>query len=110
MNEPSPTHFDQLSELLTVLADRRCRATLTYFRDAPEDVASVRDLADAIDTGHRDGGEQLVYRLHHSALPRLAEYDAVEYDTRSRTVRYRGHPELETLLENITECYPTSER
>lgn len=106
MNRRHSPQSDQLDELLTVLADRHCRDTLSHLRDSPTDVASVRDLATDISEEDHGGTERVALRLQHSVLPRLADIDAVEYDARSRTVRYRGHSELEPLLDGIRERYP----
>ena len=89
----------QLDVLYRLLATRDRRATLAYFRESSSEVASVSDIADEIsDHGEK---EQTVLQLHHSALPRLDAADVIDYDARSKTVRYRGHPDLELLKENV---------
>lgn len=103
MNQYQSTHAETVDELLTLLADQHCRATLSYFRDTPGDVASVEDLADEISKEDHGGADQVALRLHHSVLPRLAAADVVAYDARSRTVRYHGHSELETLADRVAE-------
>lgn len=95
---PQPEGVD---ELLTVLADRHRRAVLAYFHDSVEDVASVADLANAIEKQNHGGTEYLTATLHHSTLPKLAAFDVLNYDTSEGMVRYRGHPELETLAGKI---------
>lgn len=92
---------DTSDDLLTILADGRCRAVLTHFRDAPAEVASLRGLADAIGEHDQGGADRTAAELHHAALPRLAGAGVVDYDARSRTVRHRGHAELEALLDGI---------
>lgn len=93
---------DEKDELLRVLANYHCRIILSYFGDASDDVASVHDLVNEISKQDHGGTEQITIQLHHSALPRLADVGAVDYDPRSRTVRYQGHPELEQLMEAVT--------
>lgn len=105
MNQYQSSQSNPLDELLPLLADQHCRATLSYFRDSPEDVTPVLNLANEISKEDHGGTEQIVLDLHHSVLPRLADADAVDYDARSQTIRYRGHTELETLLDSIAECY-----
>ena len=109
MNRHQSPQSDPLDELLAVLADQHCRETLSYFRDSSTDVASVQDLATDISKEDHGGTKRVANRLHHSVLPRLADIEAVDYDARSRTIRYRGHSELETLLDSIRECYPVAE-
>jgi len=106
MSQNQPAQSERIDELLTLLADQRCRATLSYFQDSPDDVASVQDLANEIRKEDHGGTEQLVLRLHHSILPRLAETEALDYDARSQTIRYHGHSGLEQLLDSISECFP----
>lgn len=39
--------------------------------------------------------------LHHRDLPKLEAAGLVEYDARSRTVRYDDHPALEAYLDVV---------
>lgn len=103
MRDSYSTDSNDGDELLTILATQHCRAVLSYFRNLPEEVASVSDLASAIQTESDKGIEQITNRLHHSTLPRLAEAGALEYDVRSSTVRYQGHSELETLAATVSD-------
>ena len=85
-----------------VLADRDRRATLHFLRNSP-DVVSFETLAAHIaerevGPGGRDRG-QLVVRLHHVTVPKLADAGLLEYDARSGSIRYRGHPVVETCLD-----------
>lgn len=93
---PDPERIDALHSLL---ADRYRRDALRYFRDASSDVASLSDVAETIsDPGET---EQARLELHHTALPWLDDADVVDYDARSKTVRYREHPDLELLIQSI---------
>lgn len=90
---------ERIDELYDLLANRHRRAVLAYFREASSEVASVSDIAEEIsDYG---GEERARLQLHHYALPRLDAADVVEYDARSNTVRYRGHPNVDLLNQNI---------
>ena len=106
---------DTLDVLLSALADDDRRRVLGYFCDTSEDVASVDELAAHLADESRaaspaeagairpDERARLASRLHHSVLPKLAAEGAVEYDPRSETVRYRGGPVLERLLERAAD-------
>ncbi len=102
MGNKRTLHPEAKDELLTVLADRRCRAVLAYFRHSSADVASVQELANELKK-HDRRGDQVTLVLIHSVLPRLADADVIDYDGRSDTVRYRGDPDLERLAELIAE-------
>lgn len=67
------------------------RMVLEYFDRRPDTVSTVEDLAAAIDA--RDAAVEtetrITIRLHHVVLPKLADRGNVDYDPRSKTVRYR---------------------
>jgi len=86
------------------LADEHRRRVVRYFQTVEEDVASVDALVDyaserSSETPTRD---QLEVRFHHVTLPKLADLGVVEYDARSRTVRYCG-PSLVDRLYSVLE-------
>ncbi|WP_313691702.1 DUF7344 domain-containing protein [Halorarum halobium] len=101
MDRQQSTHPDRMSQLLSTLATEESRATLDYFQSTSDDMASVAELADELNEYGTKDTERIAIQLHHSTLPKLADVGAVEYDPRSRTVRYRGHDELELLLGGI---------
>lgn len=92
---------EKKDELLTILANHHCRAILSDFQYSSDDVASVQDLANEISKQAHGGTEQVTIQLHHSALPRLADAGVIDYDSRSKTVRYQGHPKLEQLTTTV---------
>lgn len=94
---------EQKDELLTILADDRRRAILTFFRDADDVVATVQELATHIDRQDHDDPGATPIQLVHSDLPRLEEAGVVEFDQRSKAVRYLGSTELERLLAFVEE-------
>ena len=97
-SQPDPT---QKYELLSVLANQHCRFVVRYFRDASEDDASVEELSTTF-VRENDGDEdQAALHLHHTALPKLSDVGVVDYDARSKTVRYHGHSELEDVLDSM---------
>lgn len=91
---------EKIDDVLSILANRHCRATLSHFQSA-DDVCPLEELADELTRHGSDDSVQLTQRLHHAVLPRLNETGALDYDERSRTIRYHGHDELETLLDAI---------
>lgn len=97
------SHPEKVDKLLSLLADRHRRIILSYFCESSTEIASVSDLVREIRKHDARGAKELTYSLHHSTLPRLADYGVVDYDARSRTVRYRGSPELETLVDRVTD-------
>lgn len=101
MVPPQSPESDCIDVPHALLANRHRRATVRYFRDSSVEVASLNDIADAI--SDHGGAERARLHLHHYALPRLEDADVVEYDVRSNTVRYRGVPRLDSLLEDLTD-------
>jgi len=109
MSQNQPAQPERIDELLTLLANQHCRATLSYFQGAPDDVASVQELVNEIHKEDHGGTKQFTLRLHHSILPRLADTEAIDYDARTQTIRYHGHSELEQLLDSISERFPKAD-
>lgn len=102
MDHQRSTRSGQLDELLSVLADPYCRIILFFFRDSTDVVASLDTLVSRID---RQGyeSEPVELCLHHTKLPRLEAAGIIDYDARTETVRYRGHPKLKPLLDCIED-------
>lgn len=94
---------DRKDKLLSLLADDRRRAILTYLREAPSDVATVEMLTDEIDKEDHGGDGSNAIVLVHSDLPRLDEGGLIEFDKQSMTVRYQSIPVVEQLLDCIDE-------
>lgn len=96
---------ERLDALFSALTDEVRRQILRYFQVADDDIASVDDLVDAL--LYRgcviDDRERLETTLLHVALPELAETRFVEYDARSRTIRYSASPLLEQVLTVVFE-------
>ena len=98
--------------IFRALADGQRRALLAYLREATE--ATVEELTAVIEgqaSGYRrdDHGSDLVVRLHHVHLPKLADADLVTYDPGSGRVEYVGGSEIETLLATAPDApHPAS--
>lgn len=95
-----PEHKD---ELLTTLANGRRRAILTAIQGTDDGVATVQELTDHIDKQDHGGPEVTPIQLVHADLPRLEDAGVIEFDHRSKTVRYQGSTELEHVLEFVEE-------
>lgn len=90
-------------ELLTTLGVARRRAILRYLEESPDDVVTVEKLAEELDKQDQDGDRATEVTLVHSDLPKLAAAGVLEFDKRNMTVRYHGGPEVEQLLQFITD-------
>jgi hypothetical protein len=104
---PYGTERRSLDVLLDVLADEQRRCLLAYLLDRDAIVESFENLTDGVieelerRRGVRPSREVIGTDLRHRHLPRLADVGALEYDPRSRTVRFHGHERLERLYERI---------
>lgn len=92
-----------MGALFAVLSDGHRREVLCHLRSAEDGVATVDDLVEDVlaGDGSADDRERVEVELRHAILPKLAEEGYVEYDARSRTVRYRGGPLLERVLDVV---------
>lgn len=102
----SPTAVD---DYLSVLARDNCRTVLQYFSENPTDVATVGDLAEFI--CEREGLKDRAHveiSLYHLALPKLADAGLVDYDARSKTVRYRTTVPIEGWVTSVGETGESS--
>lgn len=92
-------------DVCSVLANEQCRSVLYYFQESTQDVVSVEDLAAFISERNNIivTREQATIVLQHIALPKLEDAGIIEYDERSSTVRYRGHPQLESIVRLVAE-------
>lgn len=99
-DDPPKLDGDRVDELLRALADRRRRFVLYGGRELDGDAFSVDELADYVagNAPGADGREQLLLELHHAQLPALSDAGLVDYDPRSRTVRFRAVPRIDELL------------
>lgn len=116
---PSPGDFDSptgdgrsLDALFTALANRRARIVLAHLESVDVDVITLDDLVnhvaereaeteaataeDALSDEHRD---EVAIELHHNRLPKLDQATVIDYDPRSRTVRYWGDDRARACLD-----------
>lgn len=104
------TDVISVDTLLELLADRRRRQLLHQLRDSEDNAATVSEVADALLETESDAEEdeelarrRLTVDLSHNHLPKLTDARIVDYDPRSRIVRYRRHDRVEMLLEFIEQ-------
>ena len=108
----SPPHrsLDQQPELsldtiFSLLSNRSRRHVLAYLASETDGVVDLPELVAAV--ADRKSGENtddapdaaVALAVRHNHFPKLEEAGVLEYDARSRTIRYYGHPKLETYLE-----------
>ena len=95
-----------LTQLVSILADRRHRRLLAYLHEKDGDAASIVELTDYLIVHEADSvdeinTDEMAISLHHKDLPKLADVGLVEYDARSQTVRYRGDETVEELFNVV---------
>lgn len=112
MNTTSTRGTNPVDTAFRLLADETRRYALLFLAATPDGVASLSELADgvAVRSPAVEDREGARIRLHHVALPQLADAGMIDYDPRSETVRYYGGPALEALLDSIETESPDDER
>ena len=99
-----------LDACLELVADRRRRRIIRELRQKEDGETTVEALVDRLhdsewpreDDSHLER-DRIALHLHHNHLPKMADFDIVEYDADNGTVRYRPHDRLEALLESLPE-------
>lgn len=76
------------------------REVLCELVEIDDEVVTVAKLSDRL-ASRLEGAtpDQVGRNLHHIHLPKLEALGVLEYDGRSKTVRYRGSPHVTALLE-----------
>jgi len=103
------TNTLSLDACLELLANRERRVILGYFLAEGVDHASVDEVtSEIIDdqttaTGERPGHTSIQTSLFHVHLPKFADADVLDYDTRHLEIRYRGDSKLEAVYSKIQE-------
>lgn len=96
-----------LDAILYLLADHHRRDLLRYLVESPGETCSFDECTDHLVTRGAERAEErparvrVEARLRHVHVPRLADADVLEYDSRSQEIRYRGHDRLEFWLDRI---------
>lgn len=102
----SAARDDRLDSLFLVLSEADRRHVLQYFVQHEECAASVSDLIEYVHerSGDEVTADALETRFHHFTLPKLVEHGVIEFDDRSRMVRYRGPTVLEEILTAVDQA------
>ena len=97
----SSTRSIPIDERFDALARTDRRAVIQFFRDDSTEEVTLDDLATGIvDRSYWDTDKSHARLcLHHSTLPKLADTGILDYDAKRKTVRYRGQPAVEQLLD-----------
>lgn len=99
------TDEDSVATVLSSLSSEYRRQVVAYFVATDDTVVSLSDVAEYVRAEHDDEGvalEEVTIQLHHVALPKLAAAGALDYDARSKTVRYHGESALEDVQEYLS--------
>lgn len=97
-----------LNAILELLTHHHRRELLRELIDDPDHTANLDEITTILidreieRTGKRPGRTEIETQLHHIHLPKLTNAGIVEYDTRSKEVRYRRHERLEDVLEYLS--------
>lgn len=98
---PNSTHTRTDSDVYRLLAARPRRLVLQALIDT--EVAQLEELAEYVVSHAPEQGpndhDRILTALYHWHLPKLADAGLIEYDTRSKTVRYYGDHSVEPLLD-----------
>ncbi|WP_438267473.1 DUF7344 domain-containing protein [Haladaptatus halobius] len=92
-SEPS---FDMLFK---ILANQHRRYLLYHLSTMNGEAFTLSTLVDRLAQDVTTTRERLQINLHQRHLPKLADYNIIEYDSRNQTIRYHSSDHLEILLE-----------
>jgi hypothetical protein len=94
-----------LGTVFQLLAAPMRRQLLYYLRKPEQHIASLDELIKHVDSETKipRSREQTRRALVHEHLPKLADHDVIEYDSRSEMVRYRDGHRLESVIEFAAE-------
>ncbi|MFU8866690.1 hypothetical protein [Natronococcus sp.] len=94
---------------LEIVANSERRSVLTRLRDSENNVVTLNKLVDHITSENPPPepagvgrSEQIVLKLEHTHLPKLADIGLIEYDDRTDTVRYHPDERVEKLHQFVT--------
>jgi hypothetical protein len=89
-----------LDTVFELLANAYRRHLLYYFHERGAKRATVADFCTHLQNtvAEDSSAHHIRLRLRHQHLSKLADHNVIEYDARSKMVRYRGGTRLEALL------------
>jgi len=101
-----PIDDNSIARALSGLSSQYRRLVIAFFITTEEETVSVTELAEYVSAEQDDDGtpslREIKIQLHHRTLPKLAATGVLDYDTRSKTVRYRGDSTLEEIQEYLS--------
>lgn len=96
-----PDHF------FAVLANQRRRCVLAYLSNESSNSATMQELVEEIaareHSSKAESPDEIEITLFHHHLPKLANIGLIEFDKRTKTIRYRNDPRVESLLTYLDE-------
>ena len=103
MNIASGNRADPTDAALRILADEQRRHVVASLSATSDGVSSLSELVEYAVTRATDerDPEEATIHLHHVTLPKLEDAGLLEYDSRSRAVRYYRNPLVEHLLDSL---------
>lgn len=97
-NNPIQTSEPTFDALFEILANQQRRYTLYYLSKMKGATITLSTLIDRLMQDITTTRKHLRLNLHHRHLPKLADYNLIEYDSRSQTIRYHSTDRLEALV------------
>ncbi|WP_438267501.1 DUF7344 domain-containing protein [Haladaptatus halobius] len=85
--------------LFKILANQHRRYLLYHLSTMNGEAFTLSALVDILAQDVAITRKHLRINLHQRHLPKLADHNVIEYDSRSQTIHYRGNNRLEVLLE-----------
>lgn len=95
---------DMIDDVCRALAEQHRRHALGYMMERGDTAVTLEELTDALESVSPYSRRQLRIALHHNHLEMLDQACIVEYDGRSKTARYHGHPLAESVLEILADA------
>ena len=99
---------NSLDACLELVSDRHRRRVVHHLRHGTDGTTTLEDLVERLHSEGCDGKsgslqdrEQLAIQLHHTHLPKLAEYGVLEFEFGSGTVRYQADEQVEEILDSL---------
>lgn len=102
-----PEKAPKVSKLLKTLSDNHRRELIYYFENfASNETASLETVVSHID-GRVPAVDEAELRisLRHTHIPKLEQTGWIEYDDRTKDIRYHGHDQAEELLAELTDVF-----
>lgn len=102
---------EAVDERFKLLGQHERRCLIRFLQAAETDRVPISDVVSHLQKQDlaSDTREELTIALYHKHLPKLDAIEAIQFDSRSGTVRYDGDELLDALLESSSKrCGPSS--